>query len=1104
MKGLRIRCAILLLTLWSVAPAGAQTVNATLLGTVTDSGGGVMAGAKVMITETNTGISHTGLTNESGNYTFPDIPPGVYAVVAEQSGFKRESRRDISVVVNSTARVDLQLQPGSVTETIEVTGAAALLQTDRVDTTRSFEADIIEELPLGVNRNFQSLLDLAPGTTPATFQHSQFFNAGSTLQTEVNGQMRQGNNYQIEGTDNNQRTGLLQILIPPAEAIQIVSISTSNHEPELGRGSGAIANVVLKSGTNAIHGGAYELHQNSALDARSFFNVTVGHLVYNRVGGNIGGPIKKNKLFFFTDYLRTMDREANTNQVTIPSMDFRRGDLSAGRNTVYDPATGTATGAGRTPFSGNIVPTSRINPVTAKILDLLPAPNQPFVAATPSNNYFALLPAQKTNDAFDVKIDDSLSERDRLSGRFSYARPVTYQASIFGDTGGPAQGAFQGSGFQKTYSSSLNYNRTITPTVLTEIRVGIAHYHNEAIQTDYGKDDATKVGAVGINISPFTSGMVGINLGSGFSSPLVGYSASLPWVRAEANIGFVNTWTKIAGNHTIKGGIDIRRVRDDLLQDQTFSPRGVVTFGTNQTFTSGASGGTGIANNMASFLLDLPSQVGRDINTYFPALRAWQVFSYVADNWRVSPKLSVNLGLRWEFYPPPTPRFAGGFSNYNFVDNTLVIAGVGKNPSNLGMDTHYKMFAPRLGLAYRLTNTTVLRSGFGISYTPFPDNTYAYNYPVRANNSYQPLSTYLPAVYPDGSVATFQKGFPALQPIEIPADGIIHNPDPTSVYYVIPKDWRNPYVEFWNFAVQQSLPFHFVIDATYVANHGVNSVANVNLNAGQTLGKNASGQPQFALGRTAAVNQYFRGFSSTYHSLQVKLDRKFATGLRMTTSFTWGKAMNFQSGDDGSLVFAINEQRNYSRADYDRTLSYVQSYIYKLPFGRRERWLASSPAGKVLGGWQVSGVLSLRTGTPLAFTANNTLGATGTAQTPNQIAPVEILHGINVGNPWFSTSSFTTPGGLNIGSVGRHILSGPGMFALNGAVSRTLSFPESRVRIDLRGEAFNLTNTPQFSNPSTSLTSATYGIINSTLSSGTGVNGTGGGRAVQFAVKIFF
>jgi hypothetical protein len=343
-------------------------------------------------------------------------------------------------------------------------------------------------------------------------------------------------------------------------------------------------------------------------------------------------------------------------------------------------------------------------------------------------------------------------------------------------------------------------------------------------------------------------------------------------------------------------------------------------------------------------------------------------------------------------------------------------------------------------------------------------------------------------------VATFQKGFPALGPIEVPADGFINKPDPTSVYYVIPKDWRNPYVEFWNFAVARTLPFHFVLDAAYVANHTVDSVVQYNLNAGQIIGAGARGQPQNFLGRTAATYQYFRGFSATYQSLQVKLDRRFSTGLKMTTSFTWGKAMGFQAGNDGQLIFFVNEKRNYARADYDRTLNFVQSYIYQLPFRR----------SSVTRGWQVSGVLSARTGTPLAFTAGGGLNTPNNTQTPNQVAPIEILHGINIGNPWFNKESFATPVGARFGNIGRHVISGPGMFALNGAVSRVFVIGEGRVRLDVRGEAFNVTNTPQFANPNTSMTNSNFGYITSTLSSGTGINGTGGGRAVQFAVKVTF
>jgi hypothetical protein len=272
---------------------------------------------------------------------------------------------------------------------------------------------LVEELPLGVNRNFQNLLNLAPGTTEAAFTNPQFFNASSSLQTEVNGQMRQGNNYQIEGIDNNERSRNLQILIPPAEAIQAVDISTSNHDSELGLSSGAVTNVILKSGSNNYHGAIYEFLQNSNLDARSFFNPSVGHLAYNYVGANLGGPIRKGKLFFFVDYLRSMDHEANTNLVTIPSTPFRSGDLSAATTVIYNPFSGNPDGTGREPFAGNQVPASLINPVAKKILTLLPEPNRPFNESAPSNNYFALLPFQKTTDSFDVKIDDNLTSNDR-------------------------------------------------------------------------------------------------------------------------------------------------------------------------------------------------------------------------------------------------------------------------------------------------------------------------------------------------------------------------------------------------------------------------------------------------------------------------------------------------------------------------------------------------------------------------------------------------------------------------------------------------------------------------------------------------------------------
>lgn len=1118
-----------------------QAVNATLLGTVTDSSGAAVANVKVTITETNTGISRTTRTNESGNYVLPDLPPGTYTVTAEQPGFKRASRAKIDVIVNTTQRVDLILEPGNVSETVTVEAEIPILQTERADTGRKLETVLTENVPLGTNRNFQNLLNIVPGTTRATFQHSQFFNASSSLQTEVNGQLREGNNYQIEGIDDNERTGLLQILIPPLEAIQTVDVSTSNFDAELGRASGAVVNVILKSGTNNYHGSVYEFARNSYFNARNYFDQSVGHLAYNYFGGNIGGPIKKNKVFFFADYLKVFDHEANANKINGPSAALRVGDLSASTTTIYNPFTGNTDGTGRQPIvarsspgvatvpgpngmvdafnsactnpagCSNIIPTALINSISAKLLAFLPPPSAP----GNSNNYSALLPFHKDTDFVDAKVDANITDKDRLSARFSYQRPSIFQAPIFGIAGGPAQGNFEGSGLQNTYSTGLNYNRLFSNTLLAEFRVGVAWYHNEAHNSDYGTNTSETLGIPGVNLDKtITSGIVGVTINGGFSNPLIGYSASLPWIRSETNIDFANTWTKILGNHTVKFGADLRRIRDALLQEQTFSPRGLYTFNDGQTALKCTAvvlpqcpkvgpSPTSFTNDFASFLFDVPGQAGRDLATFFPNYRAWQFFSFVQDKWLVTPKFSADLGVRWEFYPPATPAAKGGFSNYNPANNTLVVSGIGGNPDNLGIVTHYKYFAPRLGLAYRLRESTVFRAGFGISYTPFPDNSYAYNFPVRANNSFDPaVATYGPAALPSGQVATFQTGFPALiQPV-IPPNGIITNPTVGSAYFVVNHNFKNPYVESWNVAIQHSLPGHFVLDVAYVGNHSVDTVVNYNLNAATVVGLGNAGQPEFnSFGRTANTNLLFSGYSSSYHALQVKFDRRFSGGFSTTTAYTFGKGMGFQTGDDGGLSFYINQRRDYARNDFDRTQTFVQSIVYDLPFGQGKRFVSSGVGAAVVGGWRISSFLTLMSGLPLYFTASGSgLLAPGNTQTPDLVAPVKILHGIGPGNPWFTTSSFALPAANTFGNVGRNYLSGPNFFNLDAALSKSIRFTE-RFNMDLRLEVFGVTNTPQFYFASnggvaggTTLNSSTWGTITSAT----------GGRTLQLGLKFNF
>ncbi len=1089
-----------------VATAYSQAVNGTILGTVTDATGAVVPNAKVTITETNTNISRSGQTNESGNYVFPDVPPGTYAVSMEQTGFKRERRSGVVVEVNSTARVDASLQPGSVSESVEVTGTPPAMQTDRADIETHIDNTETANLPTGTQRNYQSLLNLVPGTTRATFQHSQFFNATSSLQTEVNGQMRMGNNYQIEGIDNNERTGLLQILVPPIEAIQTVDVSTNNFEAELGRASGAVTNVQLKSGNNDIHGALYEFLQNGDLNARNFFDKSVSAKSYNYYGGNIGGPIKKNKLFYFADLLRITDHESGATLLTIPTPTQISGNLGASTTTIYDPATGNPDGTGRVPFAGNVIPVNRINPISAKLMAFLPAPNQ--ASTSGSNNYFSLLPFHKDTWSYDGKVDYNISDQDRISVRMSYARPEIFQAPVFGAVaGGPAAGNFEGTGIQNTYSSGINYDRVFSPTLVMELRAGLAYYHNEALPTSYGQNSSTALGIPGVNIGQFYSGIVGVNIGSFYSSNLIGYSASMPWIRAEANIDVANTWTKILGNHTIKFGGDLRRVRDDLLQDQTFSPRGQYTFAAGQTALNGG-GATSYYNNFASFLLDLPNQAGRDLGQYFPAYRQWELFGFVQDKWTVSSRLTLDIGLRWEFYKPATPHFPGGFSNYDAQTNTLTIAGVGGNPLDLGMVSRYKNFAPRFGLAYRVDDKTVVRAGFGISYTPFADNTYAYNYPIRANNEFDPtVSTYGAAtVGIGGPVATWQQGFPApINPV-IPANGILNVSSlgnlANASYAQINTKFKNPYTESYNIAVQRELPLKLTLDVAYAGNHTVDSVVAYNLNAATTAGGGNASLPQYAtFKRTAASTLYWQGFSNMFNSMQVKLNRRFSTGLTLTTSYTWAKGMGYQGGDDGGLFNYVNPRRSYARNDFDRTQTFVQSYVYDLPFGPGQKWLKSGLVGNAFGGWRVSGILTLMTGTPLTIGGGSALNTPGSSQTANQVQPLQILHGINIGNPWFSPTSFvpvTTPGVF--GNTGRNYFSGPGFFDLDFSLFKLVRFRE-RFNLEIRAETFGLTNTPQFSNPNTAANNYnpdpsknTFGVI----------TGAGGGRNVQLGLKLNF
>src|SRR5579863_5776673 len=573
----RLTCAAFALMTISQLCAHAQAVNGTVVGTITDSSGALVTGAHVTITDTGTGTTRTADTDANGYYAFPNLPPGTYEVKVLKEGFASARQEGIALLVNSTARVDLKLNPGQVTETITVSTAPALLQTDTAKTGDTLSAKQGEQLPLGNNRNFQNMINLVPGATPAQFNHSRFFNPQNSLNNQVNGQSSLGNNFQIEGVNDNERTGLLQVYVPAAEALQEVNVATSNYDAEQGAALGAVVNVIYKSGTNQFHGEAYEIYKGDALNARNFFNrgpngapFVRPPLVNNYFGGNLGGPIRKGKTFFFFNYLRVADHEGQFQSLSVPTAAMRAGDFTdPALKAIFDPATGDEAdclpggnaklcGTGRTQIystnnsadpvhynalcSGaqclNMIPTSRLDPVSLKLVALVPLPNNNQNAAGTGkyqNNFLESTRFTQDINQYDTRIDQYLFGSDHLSGHLGVETPVTYQAPAYGTAGGPVNGSFEGSGTDKTVSADINWDHPFSPSFIMQNRIGLNRYRNVANQTDYGMSDSTAIGIPGVNTEAFTSGLTGVN-GEGFSDNMVGYSASLPWVRSETDI----------------------------------------------------------------------------------------------------------------------------------------------------------------------------------------------------------------------------------------------------------------------------------------------------------------------------------------------------------------------------------------------------------------------------------------------------------------------------------------------------------------------------------------------------------------------------------------
>ena len=1083
--------------LWS-GVAYAQAVSGTLLGSIADQGGLGMPGVTVTITETSTNISLTATTNDSGFYTFPSLKDGTYKVVAELSGFKRVVRDGIIVPVNTTIRVDLKMEVGALEESITVVGQSPILQTDRTDTGRIIESKMVSDLPLTFNRNFQSVLITVPGTTRPHREHSAFFNSQDSLSVEVNGQPRMANNTLLEGLDNNHKTGLLQVIIPAADALETVSVSTSNYDAEFGRSGGAVMNVTLKSGTNQIRGTGFVFGNTDATNASDYFTHLVAPTKFLNSGFTLGGPIIRNKFFFFGDYQRTLDNFGYVVRAIVPTMAMRNGDFSAVTQRIYDPFTGDVGGNNRVVFPGNVVPANRISPIAQKLIGFIPEPN---IAGAPlgQNNYQKAQTREKTTDGFDMKFNISAGAKDQLSYRVSFMRPVVYDPGPFGLYGGPANDGFAGTGTNKSVSTAATWTRAFSSSTLLDVRGGVNYYHNIALAEAAGLKTSTDVGIPGANLDDYTSGLSRFEIG-GYTNPTLGFSPSLPWDRSEKTWNIATTLTKLKATHTIKMGGEWRKNTDLLLQTQDAGgSRGRFIFNASGTGSPAeAASLAGIANSFASFLLDWPNGVARDLKVIDePGTKHWAIAGFVHDKWQARQNVTVDLGLRWEYYNPLEGiEGKGTLANYDPATNTIRVAGYGTTTNAVNVKKNFKNWAPRTGVSWRLNDKSVVRAGYGASAIPFPDNRYAFTFPVKQNYS--------------GSVAngfqragTMAAGFPAPVLSVLPPDGVIPATGSllNSTFDVIPPGLHEATLHSWNVAFQRELPHAFAADIAYVGNRGVDLVMDVDTNASMVYGSGNVGRAQFAqFNRTGTSRTRTNDNKSQYHALQMKLDRRFQNGLMITNSYTLSRSMDYVN-ENTTIANPIDFSLSWGRSNFDRLHSYTLSTIYDLPMGPGKRWMTDSVAGKVIGGWQISGLFIAQSGTPLNITGNGTLLNTpGNTAYANANGEQKVLGGLGPGLLYFDPAAYSLPAANVQGNMKRNGgPEGPGFWEIDAALFKRFGIGASRYA-EIRVDAFNVTNSVRWGNPNTGYatgTGNTFGQI-------TGVATGSGPRTLRFGGRIAF
>ena len=1110
---LRTLSLVLACGLLAGLPSGAyaQVLSGSIVGTVTDPSGAIVPNSAITVTNTGTSQTRADKTDANGRYNITNLPPATYTVTAITTGFREVDQSNVTVTPGVVTRIDLQLQVGQASEKVDVSAQAVQLQTDKADTHTEINSKSVTEMPLGGNRNYQTLINLAPGTTPATFYNSNLDVPGQNLNTHVNGGNGQTNVTKIDGAESvnvwlPQYTGYTA----PAETIDVVNVTTSSADADQGLAGASSITVVTKSGTNQIHGSAFIFHNDQHLNARNFFlqpgtDKPVGN--YNNYGGTIGGPIKKDKLFYFVSFDGTTQKTSANGLYTLPTADQRAGDFSAYGTAIYNPFTGTSNGIGRQQFNdggvANKIPVSLLSPAALKIESYLPMPNLPGSV----NNYTASSSPYINRFQYDAKVNYNRTDKHSIWIKYDNMFATSAGQGIFGDAGGPAPGSSPGSGRTSVQVASIGHTYVFSPTLVLDGNVGYQRMNQTVLGNDYGKNYSTPLGVPGLNGSDIRdSGFPNIEFSGSDYYPETGVPNWMPAFRTDETYTTSQSlaWTK--GSHELRFGFDLVRHHLNHWQPELSNggARGYFDFnGSITTLNDGSGSATAAPNQFnayAQFLLGLSDNTQKGEQYILMTGREWQFGWYVQDRWQVSKKLTVSLGLRYELYPLMTRAAGKGIESYDPNTNDVLLGGRGNTPENADVTVSHKLFAPRVGLAYRLNDKTVIRAGYGLNYDPIPFSRPLRGfYPLTINNNYNQINSFSVAnIGTSGSVvpSTLANGIPPVIGPDLSTGVVPLDPTASERAPLAGSEIHRGYVQSYNFTIERQLPGAVVMSAAYVGQHSVHLLADRDINSGFPNSGTAL-LPQASIGRTTATNLWDGYLSSEYSSLQIAANRQFSNGLMLKGAYTWSHAIDY-TDDDGWASTNWNWgpvfQRNRASAGFDRRHVFQLGWVYELPFGPGKKFINSGIASKIAGGWQFSGIESCYTGNPFTITADGTsLNAPNNLQTANQTtATVPLLGGVGPGAYYYNPSSFAPVTAVGqFGNTGRNTLVGPGTWNTDVSISRVFAIRES-LKFEFRTEFYNLPNTSHFNQPDTSVTDSAFMQITSSY----------GERNIRFAGRF--